>query len=133
MCGASVLRKPGRDAETPPDHRWCGAGRDAEAPRRPQVVRRFSAEPAVQARAAPDARRRLTERRVREGVQRLLQLVQLAGDEREAVLALGRAVQAFELVGDPVETLEQGIELAISDVALLHGPNSTSGAGGRHV
>ena len=37
--------------------------------------------------------------------------------EGEALLTLGRAVQALELAGDPVEPLEQGVELAISDVA----------------
>jgi hypothetical protein len=46
--------------------------------------------------------------------------VQLACDEREALLALGRAVEALELLCDPVEPLEQGVELAISDVVLVH-------------
>jgi len=47
--------------------------------------------------------------------------VELACDEREALLALDRSVQALELVGDPVETLEECVELAISDVVLFHG------------
>jgi hypothetical protein len=46
--------------------------------------------------------------------------VDLARDEDEPLLALGRAVQAFELVGDPVEALEEGVELTISDVVLFH-------------
>jgi hypothetical protein len=48
--------------------------------------------------------------------------VELARDEHEAFLALRRAVQTLELGGDPVEALKECIELAISDVVLLHGP-----------
>ena len=40
------------------------------------------------------------------------------------ILPLGRAVQALELVGDPVEPLEQRVELAVSDVVLLHDQDS---------
>ena len=69
---------------------------------------------------APHAWGRLAERGVGERVQRLLQVVELAGDEREALLALRRAVEALELGCNPVESLEQGVELAISDVVLLH-------------
>ena len=64
---------------------------------------------------------------VRERVQGFLQIVDLTRDEREAFLALGRAVQALELVGDSLETLEQRVELAISDVVLFHGADSTGG------
>ena len=46
--------------------------------------------------------------------------MELACDEREAVLALGRAIEAFELVCDPVEALEECVELAVSDVVLFH-------------
>ena len=82
----------------------------------------------------PHARRRLSERRVGERVQRLLELVELARDEGEALLPLGRAVQALELVGDPVEALEQGVELAISDVVLLHEAIlRPDGSGGRRA
>ena len=56
---------------------------------------------------------------------------QLAGDEREALLPLGRAVQPLELVRDPVETLEQRVELAVSDVALVHDPILRALPGGR--
>ena len=63
----------------------------------------------------------MSERRVGQGVERLLQLVELARDEREAVLALGRAIEAFELVGDPVEAFEERVELAVSHVVLFHG------------
>ena len=48
--------------------------------------------------------------------------MELARDEHEALLTLGRAIEALELAGDPVEPLEQGVELAISDVVLLHEP-----------
>jgi hypothetical protein len=53
--------------------------------------------------------------------------VDLARDEREAFLALGGAVEALELVGDPVQSLEQRVELAISDIVLVHGADSTGG------
>jgi hypothetical protein len=46
--------------------------------------------------------------------------VDLASDEREAVLALRVSVEALELRGDAVEPLEQRVKLAISDVVLLH-------------
>jgi hypothetical protein len=46
--------------------------------------------------------------------------VELPSDEHEALLPLGRAVEPLELVGNPIESLEQGVELAISDVVLLH-------------
>lgn len=81
---------------------------------------------AALASAPPHAWRGLPECRVRERVQRLLELVQLTRHEREALLALGRAVQALELVGDPVETLEKRVELTISDI-VLHGADSTGG------
>ena len=76
-------------------------------------------------------RRGLAQRSVGERVERLLQVVDLFRDEHEALLALGCAVQALELVRDPVETLEQGVELAISDVVLIHAPNSRRAPGGR--
>jgi len=47
--------------------------------------------------------------------------VELARHEDEALLTLGRAVQAFELVRDPVEALQECVELAISDIVLFHG------------
>ena len=53
--------------------------------------------------------------------------MQLARDELEAILPLRCAVESLELVGDPVEPLQQRVELAISDVVLIHEPNSTGG------
>ena len=70
--------------------------------------------------AAADARRRLAERGVGERVQRLVELPELARDEREALLLLGGAVQPLELRRDPVEPLEQRVQLAIGDVLRLH-------------
>jgi len=87
--------------------------------------------PPTLARAASDTRRRLPEGRVRERVERLLQVVELARDEHEPLLTLGGAIEALELACDPVQPIEQGVELAISDVVLLHGPDSTDGSGGR--
>ena len=69
----------------------------------------------------------MPERRVGERIQRLLEVVQLARDELEAILPLRCAVESLELVGDPVEPLQQRVELAISDVVLIHEPNSTGG------
>ena len=63
--------------------------------------------------------------------QRLLHFAELPCHEREAVLALDRAVQPCELVPDAVEPFEKRVELAVSDVVLLHKTNSTSGSGGR--
>jgi hypothetical protein len=79
------------------------------------------------ASAASDLGRRVAERRVGECVERLLEVVQLPRDELEAVLSLRRAVESFELVRDPVESLQQRVELAISDVVLVHEPDSTDG------
>jgi hypothetical protein len=62
----------------------------------------------------------LPERREGECVERLLEVVQLPCDEGEAFLPLRRAIEPFELVGDPVETLEECVELAVSNVVLVH-------------
>ena len=48
----------------------------------------------------------------------------LARDENEAVVSLRHAIQALELVRDPVEALQECVELAISDVVLFHGLES---------
>ena len=77
------------------------------------------------ARAASHAGRRLSERRIRERVQRVPELTQLAGDEREAVLLLRCPVQALELVRDAIEPFEERIELTVADVFRLHEADST--------
>ena len=69
----------------------------------------------------------MPERCVGECVQRLLQVVQLARHELEPILPLRRAVESLELVRDAVEALQQCVELAISDVVLIHEPDSTGG------
>ena len=55
----------------------------------------------------------LTERRVGERVERLVQAAQLAREQLEALAELRLAVQSRELVGDPVESLEHRLELAV--------------------
>ena len=69
----------------------------------------------------------MAERRVGERVQRLLQVVQLARHELEPLLSLRRAIESLELVRDAIEALQQCVELAISDVVLIHEPDSTGG------
>ena len=69
----------------------------------------------------------MAEGRVRQCVQRLLEVVQFARDELEPVLPLRRAIESLELVRDPVEPLQQRVELAISDVVRVHEPKSTDG------
>ena len=75
--------------------------------------------------AATNARRRLSERGVGERVQRLVQLAELAGDEHEPFLPLRHAVQPLELVGDPIEALEERVQLTIGDVLCVHTLDST--------
>jgi hypothetical protein len=99
------------------------AGRESRS--RDRSLKAAAARPL--ASAAPDLGRRLPQRRVGERVQGLLEVVQLARDELEAILPLRCAVESLELVGDPVEPLQQRVELAISDVVLIHEPNSTGG------
>ena len=69
----------------------------------------------------------MAERRVGERVQRLLQVVQLARNELEPLLPLRRAIESLELVRDAIEALQQCVELAISDVVLIHEPDSRDG------
>ena len=47
--------------------------------------------------------------------------MELACHEDEALMTLGRAIHPLQLVGDPVEALQERVELAISDVVLFHG------------
>ena len=64
--------------------------------------------------------RALPERGVGERVQRLVQAAQLARQQLEALAELGLAVQPGELVGDPVEPLEHGLELAVGHLLRVH-------------
>jgi hypothetical protein len=72
--------------------------------------------------AAPSHLRLLAEGGVREGAQRLVQRPQLAADVQEALLRLHTPIDPLQLLGDPVEPLEQGVELPVGDVATIHVP-----------
>jgi hypothetical protein len=65
-------------------------------------------------------RRCLSESRVRERVQRLRELAQLARDEGEPFLLLGGAIRALELVRYAVEPPEERVELPVADVLAFH-------------
>jgi hypothetical protein len=69
----------------------------------------------------------VAERRVGERVERLLKVVQLARHELEPLLPLRRAIESLEFLRDAIEALQQCVELAISDVVLIHGPDSRDG------
>ena len=64
--------------------------------------------------------RRLAERGIRDGVQRVVERAQLAAELQEPVARLEAAVDALEGLRDPVEPLEQRIELSVRDVVSLH-------------
>jgi hypothetical protein len=70
--------------------------------------------------AAPDARRGVAERGVCERVQRLGEVAQLASDQCEALVLLGAAVRSLQLGRDPVEPLEQRVELTVTDLFRFH-------------
>ena len=76
------------------------------------------------ARAAPDPRG-LAERGIRERVQRLLERAELLRDQHEPFLCLEPAVDLLELLCDPVEPLEQRVELAVGDVTPFHAGDSS--------
>src|SRR5262245_22196129 len=68
----------------------------------------------------------LAEGGVGERLQRLVQVAQLVGDHGQLLAALLAAVEARELLDEPVEPLEQRLELAVGDVRPLHGYESRS-------
>jgi len=70
-------------------------------------------------RAAPDLWA-LPERGVGDRVERVVERTELAGDENEPFMRLEATVDSVEPVGDPVEPLEQCVELAIRDVDAIH-------------
>lgn len=72
------------------------------------------------ARASADARGRLPECRVRERVQRLVELPELSREQHEPLLLRCRPVETIELVSDPIEAFEQRVQLPVSDVPLFH-------------
>ncbi len=72
---------------------------------------------------AQPARRRtwaLAERGVRERVERLVQVVDLATHLHEPVVPLESAVDPLELRRDAIEPFEQRVELAVGEVVRLH-------------
>src|SRR5262249_17994378 len=71
--------------------------------------------------AAPYGRRLLAECRVRERLQRFVQGRKLARDAQELLTRVEMAVQRVHLVAQPVEPLEQRIELPVGDVLAIHG------------
>jgi hypothetical protein len=79
--------------------------------------------------AAASHLRLLAEGGVGEGAQRVVQRPQLAADVQEALLRLQPTIDSLQLLGDPVEPLEQGVELPVGDVATIHVPIVGRGGG----
>ena len=63
----------------------------------------------------------MAERGVRERLERLVQRAQLVRDPQHPVAVIEPAVERLELACDPIEALEQRIELPVGDVFSLHG------------
>ncbi len=82
--------------------------------------------------AAAHLRRLLAERRVGERLQRLVQRRELAGDAEEVLVVVEALVRLRELVGDPVEPLEDQVEAPVGEVVLhplivvLRAPGATA-------
>ena len=53
------------------------------------------------------------ERRVGERLQRLVQVRELGGDPQQRLLRVEATVERAQLVADPVEPFEQGVELPV--------------------
>ena len=64
----------------------------------------------------------LAERGVRDRVERLVERPQLTADVEEPLLRLEPVVDPLELLDDPVETLEQRVDLAVSQIPAVHEP-----------
>ena len=61
----------------------------------------------------------LPQRGVRKGLERLVQVDQLVRDPREPVLVVEPPVQLVHLVAEPVEPLEDGVELPVVEVVAV--------------
>ena len=61
----------------------------------------------------------LPQRGVRKGLERLVQVDQLVRDPREPVLVVEPPVQRVHLVTEPVESLEDGVELPVVEVVAV--------------
>ena len=70
----------------------------------------------------PTNLRPVAECRVRDRAERLVARAQLAADMEEPLLGLEAVVDPLELLDDPVEPLEQGVDLSVAEVTPLHGP-----------
>ena len=68
----------------------------------------------------PDLRPGLAQRGICERGQRLVQDAQLVDDRREALARVEPAVQLVHLGGQAVEPLEQGLQLAVAYLLVLH-------------
>src|SRR5262249_57553438 len=123
--------------------RGAGGGRAAGARRSLPAVARSASEPARRGRllrhrrapyrrdlhgvaglagpAAPNGRRLLPERRVRQRLQRLVQRRELACNAQELLTRVEVSIERVHLVTQPVEAREQRVELTIADVFSFHG------------
>src|SRR6185503_10830657 len=70
--------------------------------------------------AAADRRALLAERGVGERLQRLIQVAQLVGDDRQLLARFLAAVEALKLLDDAVEPLEQRLEAAVCKLPVFH-------------
>src|SRR5207253_10457463 len=67
-----------------------------------------------------DLRPLLPEGGIRERLERLVQVPEFARDPQQVLLLVELAVERPELVADPVEPLEQRVELAVVEALALH-------------
>ncbi|TMK69208.1 MAG: hypothetical protein E6G50_13190 [Actinobacteria bacterium] len=138
---APVRLRPGRSAaRLSPDERPCRCdaarrGRSLEQPNRRRRAHRPSRRrcqrtprerhprhlpPALAGSAAAHGRSLLSERRVGERLQRLVQRRELVRDAQELLVRVETQRKRVHLVTEPVESFEQCIELPVGDVALFH-------------
>src|SRR5919202_138175 len=97
-------------------------------------ARGFRPSPATRAiasagAAAPDLRALVAEGGVGQRLERLVQRRELAGDPAQVLARVELAVQRPQLVGEAVEALEQGVELAVGELLSLHAVDVTPRAG----
>src|SRR5262249_46207376 len=74
----------------------------------------------------PHLRPFAAERGVRERLERLVQVAQLVRDHGQLLARLLAAVEARELLRDPVEPLEQRLEAAVGELSVLHAYEASS-------
>src|SRR5207248_2572024 len=83
-------------------------------PRHERRARRL--QPRLAGPPAPDLRALVAERRIGERLERLVQVAELVGDHRQVLARLLAAVESRELIREPVEALEQRLELPVGDL-----------------